>query len=397
MRHSVVVSNATCLMQSDRGPPNSSWQEARSTPVFGLEHHTGDKKCLGLSRSVEPNSYGRQLNFHAEKCKTITDNSRKEHHHIHHDAKIRQSPHHFLTDNQRESDGIEETDSQVRYRAKWRHASPRKPQRYESRNSKESTRNCLKTPCKGLDQKSPLMSLDLKRWLEDQFREQQMSKSLEKFRNKVSPFRIAKRIHHSYTKLNSAMRFRPTPTRKASSSERCRHISPSRDRRDFHSFSMHRDKIPDHPLHRQDEYRTYRVKKHRSWSHEDTSLGSCRRKHSPLRYHPDEIVGIAPENGVIVQREDGSPRNSSRKRAVVRLSFALDELHTGDCRFVLVPPPNFEGEHPGRSQRAFHHSSPSIYLTRRLVARRLIKITPMPQRNHTFTNIHAFSGIQTRA
>ncbi|GFU90909.1 dimer_Tnp_hAT domain-containing protein [Trichonephila clavipes] len=38
----VVVSNATCLMQSDRGPRNSSWQGARSTPVVGLGHHTGD-------------------------------------------------------------------------------------------------------------------------------------------------------------------------------------------------------------------------------------------------------------------------------------------------------------------------------------------------------------------
>ncbi|GFY75482.1 hypothetical protein TNIN_12641 [Trichonephila inaurata madagascariensis] len=264
-------------------------------------------KCLGLSRTVEPNSYARQLNFHAEKCKTITDNSRKEHHHIHHDAKIRQSPHHCLADHQREdSNRLEETDSQVRYRAKWRHTSPRNPQRYESRNSKESTRSCLKTPRKGLDQKSPLNSLDLKRWLEDQFREHQTSKSLEKFRNKVSPFMIAKRIHHSYTKLNSPMRFRPTPTRKVSSSERWRGVSPSRDRRDFHSFSMYRDKIPDHHQHRHDECCTYRAKKNHSWSHEDTSLESCRRKHSPLRYQPDVIVGLAPENDVIVQREESS-------------------------------------------------------------------------------------------
>ncbi|GFU75137.1 neuroligin-4, X-linked [Trichonephila clavipes] len=28
--------------RSDRGPRNSSWQGARSTPVVGLEHHTGD-------------------------------------------------------------------------------------------------------------------------------------------------------------------------------------------------------------------------------------------------------------------------------------------------------------------------------------------------------------------
>ncbi|GFX78691.1 hypothetical protein TNCV_31311 [Trichonephila clavipes] len=38
----VVVSNATSLTLSDRGPRNSSWQGAKSTPVVGLEHHTGD-------------------------------------------------------------------------------------------------------------------------------------------------------------------------------------------------------------------------------------------------------------------------------------------------------------------------------------------------------------------
>ncbi|GFT79063.1 hypothetical protein TNCV_3094291 [Trichonephila clavipes] len=31
-------------MQSDRGPRNSSWLGARSTPVVGLEHHTVDIK-----------------------------------------------------------------------------------------------------------------------------------------------------------------------------------------------------------------------------------------------------------------------------------------------------------------------------------------------------------------
>ncbi|GFW35388.1 hypothetical protein TNCV_2611871 [Trichonephila clavipes] len=36
----VVVSNATCLTKSDRGPRNSSWQGARSMLVVGLEHHT---------------------------------------------------------------------------------------------------------------------------------------------------------------------------------------------------------------------------------------------------------------------------------------------------------------------------------------------------------------------
>ncbi|GFU20727.1 hypothetical protein TNCV_3176641 [Trichonephila clavipes] len=38
-----VVSNATCLTLLDRGPRNSMWQRARSTPVvcLGLEHYTG--------------------------------------------------------------------------------------------------------------------------------------------------------------------------------------------------------------------------------------------------------------------------------------------------------------------------------------------------------------------
>ncbi|GFV49645.1 hypothetical protein TNCV_1959531 [Trichonephila clavipes] len=42
MSGGVVVANANCLMWSERGPTNSSWQGARSTPVFGLglEHHT---------------------------------------------------------------------------------------------------------------------------------------------------------------------------------------------------------------------------------------------------------------------------------------------------------------------------------------------------------------------
>ncbi|GFT17381.1 hypothetical protein TNCV_4806581 [Trichonephila clavipes] len=37
-----VVARATCLTESDRGPRNSSWQWARSTPVvgFSLERHT---------------------------------------------------------------------------------------------------------------------------------------------------------------------------------------------------------------------------------------------------------------------------------------------------------------------------------------------------------------------
>ncbi|GFS76384.1 hypothetical protein TNCV_1620261 [Trichonephila clavipes] len=30
------------IKKSGRGPRNSSWQEARSTPVVGLEYHTGD-------------------------------------------------------------------------------------------------------------------------------------------------------------------------------------------------------------------------------------------------------------------------------------------------------------------------------------------------------------------
>ncbi|GFX26928.1 hypothetical protein TNCV_1841001 [Trichonephila clavipes] len=40
----VVVANATCLMWSERGPQNSSWQGTRNTSVVGLgmEHHPGD-------------------------------------------------------------------------------------------------------------------------------------------------------------------------------------------------------------------------------------------------------------------------------------------------------------------------------------------------------------------
>ncbi|GFR01919.1 uncharacterized protein TNCT_377831 [Trichonephila clavata] len=268
-------------------------------------YESASRKSLGLSRWVEPKSHGRQLDIHAEKCKTITDNSRKEHHHIHHDAKIRQSPHHCLSDDQREDiEGIEDTNSQVRYRAKWRHTSPKKTQRYESRNFKESPRSCQISPRKGLDQKSPRKSLDIKTWLEEQFRSQQTSKSLEKFRNKVSPFIIAKRIHHSYTKLNSPMRFRPTPTRKVSSSERWRQISPTRNRRDFCSLSMHKDKMPDR--HQHDKYRMYRVEKHHPSSDEDTSSESCRKKHSPQRYRSNEIVGLAPSKGVIIHGEESS-------------------------------------------------------------------------------------------
>ncbi|GFT51805.1 putative DD41D transposase [Trichonephila clavipes] len=40
----VVVSNATCLTKSDRGPGNLSSQGARSTPVVGFEHHTGSHR-----------------------------------------------------------------------------------------------------------------------------------------------------------------------------------------------------------------------------------------------------------------------------------------------------------------------------------------------------------------
>ncbi|GFS81823.1 hypothetical protein TNCV_1544561 [Trichonephila clavipes] len=38
-----VVANAACLTMPERGPQNSSWHGARSTPVvdLGLEHHTG--------------------------------------------------------------------------------------------------------------------------------------------------------------------------------------------------------------------------------------------------------------------------------------------------------------------------------------------------------------------
>ncbi|GFV90272.1 hypothetical protein TNCV_4379871 [Trichonephila clavipes] len=42
----VVVTHATCLTQSDRGPQNSPWQWARCTPVVSLEHHTDDSTIL---------------------------------------------------------------------------------------------------------------------------------------------------------------------------------------------------------------------------------------------------------------------------------------------------------------------------------------------------------------
>ncbi|GFX55871.1 hypothetical protein TNCV_1427331 [Trichonephila clavipes] len=52
----VVVSNATCLTKSDRGPRNSSWQGAKSTSVVGLELHIWDSTielCEILRRDVK--------------------------------------------------------------------------------------------------------------------------------------------------------------------------------------------------------------------------------------------------------------------------------------------------------------------------------------------------------
>ncbi|GFU89231.1 hypothetical protein TNCV_2896791 [Trichonephila clavipes] len=69
----VVVSNATCLTQSDRGPQNSSWQGARGTLVFGLEHHTGGYLvALGIEprpSSPESDALTTRLPMAREICK----------------------------------------------------------------------------------------------------------------------------------------------------------------------------------------------------------------------------------------------------------------------------------------------------------------------------------------
>ncbi|GFX10286.1 hypothetical protein TNCV_1866831 [Trichonephila clavipes] len=55
--------------------------------------------------------------------------------------------------------------------------------------------------------------------------------------------------------------------------------------------------------------------------------------------------------------------------------------------------PNFGGEYPGGGQEP---PSPSTDPTRGLGARRLFRVTPPTHRHYIFTNIHAFSGIQTK-
>ncbi|GFV88524.1 acetylcholine receptor subunit alpha-like 2 [Trichonephila clavipes] len=65
----VVVSNATCLTKSDRGPRNSSWQGARSTPVVGLEHHTGDTRHIEKLMHVESfEAHVRMVRKLGERC-----------------------------------------------------------------------------------------------------------------------------------------------------------------------------------------------------------------------------------------------------------------------------------------------------------------------------------------
>ncbi|GFT29985.1 retrovirus-related Pol polyprotein from transposon 412 [Trichonephila clavipes] len=80
---SVVVSNATYLTKSDRGPRNSSWQGARSTPVVGLEHHTDfTKECLNriisdrkeLELRAERDRENQRI-FELQKLQLITDTS----------------------------------------------------------------------------------------------------------------------------------------------------------------------------------------------------------------------------------------------------------------------------------------------------------------------------------
>ncbi|GFV75087.1 hypothetical protein TNCV_3189401 [Trichonephila clavipes] len=94
---------------------------------------------------------------------------------------------------------------------------------------------------------------------------------------------------------------------------------------------------------------------------------------------------------------DRGPRNSSWHRArLLRLSLsvALSTLQV-TVRDLARFYPSFKGRW-GWS-KASNLSTPSTSLTRGLAARRLLRVPPMPRRHYTFTNIHAISGIRTRA
>ncbi|GFV48103.1 hypothetical protein TNCV_3027861 [Trichonephila clavipes] len=86
---------------------------------------------------------------------------------------------------------------------------------------------------------------------------------------------------------------------------------------------------------------------------------------------------VVVTNATCLTMSDRGPRNSSWQRAtcthVVIRSF---EHHPGDSLFWLCPTPILRENTLWMARGASHLYSPSIYLTRGLVARRLFRVPP---------------------
>ncbi|GFU26844.1 uncharacterized protein NPIL_316452 [Nephila pilipes] len=256
-------------------------------------------------RQVKTDGYGRKLKPHEEICKPKSETSRNQHQtHIHYipqdeQALRSQSLRYYPTSNRREDDEEEDIVSQegkVKFRAVWRHKSPSKTHRNGTTDFKESRKGCMKSSQKELQKET---------------QSQQKLGSQQTFKQKVSPFMLASRMHHSNIRINTPMRFRPVRKVSSASDRRSRSSPPENGRRLRRSFSIHRDKMVGQQQHDgRFRYRTNVIKKHQPDStslDEDTSSEDCRRRKQLLmRYQSEENFGPALANGDINQSEGKS-------------------------------------------------------------------------------------------
>ncbi|GFU26846.1 uncharacterized protein NPIL_316451 [Nephila pilipes] len=279
-----------------QGPGRSKNIEGKSMPIYYRK---------SPRRQVKTDGYGRKLKPHEEICKPKSETSRNQHQtHIHYipqdeQALRSQSLRYYPTSNRREDDEEEDIVSQegkVKFRAVWRHKSPSKTHRNGTTDFKESRKGCMKSSQKELQKET---------------QSQQKLGSQQTFKQKVSPFMLASRMHHSNIRINTPMRFRPVRKVSSASDRRSRSSPPENGRRLRRSFSIHRDKMVGQQQHDgRFRYRTNVIKKHQPDStslDEDTSSEDCRRRKQLLmRYQSEENFGPALANGDINQSEGKS-------------------------------------------------------------------------------------------